>query len=98
MGSKYLQRIIFGLGISRHHTSALKWPGSYFLWIIYAAFYSFGMLIMAFNDAIFSKRKAAGWGVAFASYFGWCAGMIAMLRMDAKKRSKLLGAAVHQNT
>ena len=94
---KYLQRIIFGLGISRHHTAALKWSKSYFSWVLYGIVYSFGMLIMALNDAIFSKRRAAGWRVAFASYLGWCAGMVGMLRMDAKKRGKLLGAAVHQN-
>ena len=95
---KYLQRIIFGLGISRHHTAALKWHRSYFLWLVFASFYSCGMLMMGVNDALFSRRRAAGWGIAFSSYFGWCAGMTAMLRMSAKRRNKILGAAVHQNT
>ena len=93
LSKKYLQPIGFGLGISRHHASALKWTKSYSLWLLYASIYSFGLLALDFNDALVTKRRKAGVKVAFASYMGWCAGVFAMLRMDAVKRNKLLGAA-----
>ena len=88
---KYLQRIVFGLGASRHNVAALGWKGSYLSWCLFAVAYSIGMLTMCFSDILMSKRRNAGLRVLFSPYLGWCAAMKSMFFMDAQKRKRLLG-------
>jgi glycosyltransferase involved in cell wall biosynthesis len=94
MTREYLRRIVRGLGASRHHATALKWKGTYAGWLCYSAAYSIGFTAYG---ALRLARPASGAGADFALAFGpargWCEGMWAMLRMDARERGELLGCA-----
>lgn len=88
---EYLQRVVFGLGSSRHHVTSLSWKGSYTSWCLYSCLYSLGMLGMCVVDAFIGKRRTAGLRVVLSPWFGWNAGMRSMLTMDSRKRKRLLG-------
>jgi glycosyltransferase involved in cell wall biosynthesis len=91
----YLERILFGLGSSRHHVTSLNWKGSYLSWFLYSCLYSLGMLGMCLGDILFGKKRAAGIRVAISPWLGWNAGMRMMFTMDRQKRKRILGCVAH---
>jgi glycosyltransferase involved in cell wall biosynthesis len=88
---EYLQRIVFGLGASRHNVAALNWKGSYFSWFLYTCAYSIGMLGTCLVNCMGGISRRAGLKVVFSPYFGWNAAMVSMFSMEVEKRKKLLG-------
>jgi len=92
---KYLRRMLFGLGASRHNVSALLWKGNYFTWLPYSVLYSFGMFGMGVFYSVaelLRQRSRAGFRIAFSPFFGWNAAMASMLLMKSVKRKMILGA------
>jgi hypothetical protein len=92
--------MIFGLGISRHHATALTWGGSYPGWLLYA---TFGSVAFLAQGAVMMAREAVGRGcgvtpgMAFGSFLGWSAGAWEMLRMSATTRRSLMGGAIRRS-
>ncbi len=87
----YLQRILFGLGASRHNVAALSWTSSYFLWFLYSCVYSIGMFGMCLVNWMEREIRSTGFKVVFSPFLGWNAAISSMFRMKAAKRKKLLG-------
>lgn len=97
---RYLRRIIYGLGASRHNSSALAWRGSYPAWCLYAAACSVGFGGLAVRQIvleILGRRNGVDVGVAFSPLLGWWAAMWQMLRMDSTERQHLIGCAARRS-
>ncbi|HVF48489.1 MAG TPA: glycosyltransferase [Pyrinomonadaceae bacterium] len=95
----YLRRIVFGLGASRHNSSALAWRGSYPAWCAYAAACSVGFWAMGVRQLaleIAGQRAGVDPGVAFSPLLGWWSAMWSMMRMDATERRQLIGCAARR--
>ncbi len=93
---KYLRRMLFGLGASRHHVLALSWGGAYMSWLMYSLAYSVGMLGMGIADTLkewLGVRKKAGIKIAFSPFLGWNAAIVMMLLMESARRRMILGGA-----
>ncbi len=87
----YLQKIVFGLGASRHNVAALSWTGLYFPWFLYSCVYSLGMFGMCLANCGKREIRSTGFKVIFSPFFGWNAAIGSMFRMNSQKRRKLLG-------
>ena len=93
---EYLRRMVYGLGASRHHTSALTWRGSYAGWCLYAAACSVGFLGLGARQLaaeFLGRRSGVDARMAFAPFAGWWSAAWRMLRMDADERRQLIGCA-----
>lgn len=93
---EYLRRMVFGLGVSRHHSQALAWRGSYASWCLCSAAFSLGFVWLGLRQVMLEAAgRRAGFdpAVAFAPLLGWWFAMWRMLRMDAAGRRRLIGCA-----
>ena len=100
MTRQYVRSMIYGLGASRHNTTALTWSGSYPTWLFYSSLYSIGFLGMGTMQMLREfVRGRSGFDVLIAlnPARGWWAAMWSMLRMDAGERRQLLGCAATRN-
>jgi len=96
----YLQRMMFGLGASRHNVRALTWKGSYYLWLPYSAVYSIGLLAVGIADTVkelTGKRTKAGFMIAISPFLGWNAAVFSMLVTQQNEREAILGCAIKRN-
>lgn len=96
----YLQRILKGLGASRHNVMALSWSGRYTTWLMYSLGISMGLLILCTFNAlkdVVKVRTSAGPGIAFAPYLGWNSAVWAMAWMDKNERKALMGCTTPSN-
>jgi glycosyltransferase involved in cell wall biosynthesis len=96
---EYLRRIIYGLGASRHNSTALKWRGSYPAWCLYAAACSVGFCGLGVRQLaleISGRRHGVDFRIAFGPLLGWWSAMWRMLRMDSTERQQLIGCAVRR--
>lgn len=92
----YLRRVVYGLGASRHNSSALAWRGSYPAWCLYAAMCSVGFWGMGVRQLVLEiagRRSGVDLGVAFSPLLGWWAAMWRMMWMDSTERRQLIGCA-----
>lgn len=94
MSREYVRRITRALGASRHDAEALKWSGSYVVWLLYSAAFSVGF---GARGAIEFARDAFNSGLdfelAFSPAAGWWTAMWTMLRMDSARRHEFGSAA-----
>jgi len=100
MTRQYVRSMIYGLGASRHNSTALAWTHSYPAWLLYSSLYSIGFLGLGVLHMLHEfVRGRSGFDVLIAvnPARGWCAAMWSMLRMDAFERRQLLGCAVPRN-
>lgn len=85
----------FGLGASRHNVKALSWSGSYASWLLYFLVYAVGFalfgLIESVREGIYSG-ETVDMRLGLGPARGWCAAMLAMMRMDPRERGLMLGA------
>jgi len=91
---RYVRRISFALGASRHNVKALTWEDSYFSWLLYTTVYSIGFAAYSVFDAIREAVNSAAEAdvpSALAPVFGWWSAMREMLRMGSAERQKLIG-------
>jgi glycosyltransferase involved in cell wall biosynthesis len=96
MTRQYLRRITFGLGASRHHTTALTWKGSYPAWLAYSTLFSLGFAASGIVEVLRELvRDPSGTDLplALSPVRGWWAACWQMLRMDPARRHRLLGGA-----
>lgn len=94
---RYVRRMTFALGASRHNVKALTWEDSYFSWLLYSTVYSIGFAVYSVFDAIREAVISAAEAdvpSALAPVFGWWSAMWEMLRMDSAERQKLIGRVV----
>ena len=97
---RYVRRIVFGLGASRHNVTALTWRGSYPGWFLYSVAYSAGLSAYAVYDAARETIESAfGADIpsAFTPILGWWSAMWAMLKMDRAQRRALLGCVARES-
>lgn len=93
---KYLQRMLFGLGASRHNVAALTWRGSYLSWFLYTCVYSIGMLGLCLTNYMNHKQRSAGLKTLVSPYFGWNAAMFSMLKQNKQRREAIIGCIKKQ--
>ncbi len=93
----YLTRINYGLGVSQSHVDALCWPGTYPAWLLTAARGAFRMsahvLRRAARHFLQGAPPAEEVAIDWSFTQGRWAGIATVLRMDVRKRRKLLGCA-----
>jgi glycosyltransferase involved in cell wall biosynthesis len=89
MTRRYLRRVTFGLGASRHNAMALTWRRSYPAWLGYSVLYSIGFGALGVCQGL----READVPLAFSPVLGWWAAIWEMSRMDPAKRRELLGCA-----
>lgn len=96
MSRRYLRRITYGLGASRHNAGALTWSGSYPSWFLYSITYSIGLGALGVFQVIrrvFASRSRPDSAIAFSPVRGWWSAMWGMLWMKPEERQQLLGCA-----
>ena len=95
LSREYLRGMVFGLGASRHNAKALSWSGSYASWLLYSLVYAVGFalfgLIESVREGIYSG-ETVDMRLGLGPARGWCAAMLAMMRMDPRERGLMLGA------
>jgi glycosyltransferase involved in cell wall biosynthesis len=89
MTRRYLRRITYGLGASRHNAMALTWKRSYPAWLAYSVLYSIGFGALG----TFQGLREGDVRLAFSPVRGWWAAILEMWQMDPATRRELLGSA-----
>lgn len=90
----YLQKMLFGLGASRHNVTALVWKQGYPLFLIYSILMLAGFLLKGIIEGtmeLFSNKHRAGYAVNFSPGFGWSWALWQMLLMPKQRKSQMLG-------
>jgi len=96
LSRRYVRRIAFALGASRHNVKALTWRGSYVGWLLYSALYLIGFTVYGVFEAIrevIVYGKGADVSSAITPIFGWSSAMRKMMWMDSAERRQLIGCA-----